>query len=562
MKIMAKLIVLVKPLIHVMVVAILLGVLGYLCAISLTVLAAAGLLTATGVYYVAPLKIILTVLVVAAVIRGFLHYGEQACNHYIAFKLLALIRHQVFAALRRLCPAKLDGQERGNLISIITTDIELLEVFYAHTISPIAIAVITTIVMETVFFQYHWTAGVLALLGYLFVGLAIPLWNGKKTEKEGMEFRQGFGSLNSFVLDSLRGMTETIQYGTGQARKDEIEERSDQLAEMQQYLKKQEGLQRGITNGAILIFDFAMLFLCAWLYRMEIIEFDGALLCSILMMSSFGPVVALSSLSNNLNQTLASGVRVLALLEEEPLVEEVEGKRPTEFDTVCCDGISFSYKKAVMEDDSLINANSDCNHGREEAPEIFRDYSIEIPKGSSIGIHGASGSGKSTLLKLIMRFYDVDSGTIKIGTKEIRDINTADLRHMESYVTQETSLFHDSIANNIAIGRLNAKREEIIEAAKKASIHDFIVSLPKGYDTKVGELGDTLSGGEKQRIGIARAFLHDGPMILLDEPTSNLDSFNEAIIIKTLQESCKDKTVVLVSHRESTMSAVDKVFEM
>lgn len=545
-RIMGQLIGLVRPLLHVMAAAVLLGVFGYLCAIFLTVLAGAGLLHVSGLSHgIEPWKnislaMIFACLGVMAVLRGVLHYGEQACNHYIAFKLLALIRHKVFAALRKLCPAKLDGRDKGNLISVITSDIELLEVFYAHTVSPIAIAVITAGIMEAFFFHYHALAGIFALAGYIAVGVVVPLWNSSKGAGKGMEFRTEFGELNSFVLDSLRGVDETIQYGGGRARAEQMDERSGRLDRKQKEMKVLEGTQRGVTNILILIFSFGMLFLTAWLTIKGEMDFEGTLLCTILMMGSFGPVVALSSLSNNLMQTLASGERVLSILEEEPVIEEVQGMPEQKFGDVECEHLDFAY----------------------EEEQILKDYSISIPRGGSIGIHGKSGSGKSTLLKLLMRFYDPDKGDIRMESRSLSSINTENLRNMESYVTQETCLFHDSIANNIAVARPGASREEIMEAAKKASLHDFVMSLPNGYDTPVGELGDTLSGGERQRIGIARAFLHDAPMLLLDEPTSNLDSLNEGIILKSLRESCRDKTVVLVSHRESTLAAAQKIYHM
>ena len=539
-QIMGKLIGLIRPLMHVMAAAILLGVTGYLCAIFLTVLAGVGILQIMGIWQGVSLTTLFVCLAVIAVLRGILHYGEQACNHYIAFKLLALIRHKVFAVLRKLCPAKLDGRDKGNLISIITTDIELLEVFYAHTISPIAIAVLTSLIMEIFFFRYHVLIGLLALVGYLAIGVLMPMWNSRRGSEKGMEFRTRFGDLNSFVLDSLRGLDETIQYGCGEKREEQMEQKSIELDAKQKEMKKLEGTQRGGTNVLILIFSFGMLFLTTWLHQQGEIGFDAVLLCTILMMSSFGPVVALSSLSNNLMQTLASGERVLSLLEEEPQIEEVSGQATAEFADINCENIDFAY----------------------EEEQILKDYSISIPKGSRIGIHGKSGSGKSTLLKLLMRFYDVDSGVIRMGDRKLSGINTNELRDMESYVTQETCLFHDSIANNIAIAKPGASREEIVEAAKKASLHEFIESLPNGYDTLVGELGDTLSGGEKQRIGVARAFLHDAPLLLLDEPTSNLDSLNESIILRSLKKMGKDKTVILVSHRESTMAVAEKVYQM
>ena len=560
-QIMGSLIGLVKPLLHIMLAAIILGTLGYLCAIFLTILAGQvivhGLLTGAAGMTVpvdnmwlvfTPVKTIITVMIVIAVLRGILHYMEQYCNHFIAFKLLAIIRHKVFAALRKLCPAKLEGRDKGNLISIITTDIELLEVFYAHTISPIAIATLTSIIMVIFIGRYHWLAGLLALAAYLIVGVAIPMWNGKRGIQKGMEFRTNFGELNSFVLDSLRGLDETIQYGQGEKRKEQMSERSRNLAGMQEDLSKMEGSQRSFTNMVILLASFGMLALTIWLYAKGEMGFEGILTCTIAMMGSFGPVVALSSLSNNLNQTLASGERVLSLLEETPLVEEIPG----DVETSGAESKEHGFTGAEAE-------NVTFAYGEEV---ILDNYSLKLQPGKITGIHGASGSGKSTLLKLLMRFWDVQDGSVSVDGTDVRKIPTKHLRDMESYVTQETHLFHDSIANNIAIAKLGASREEIMEAAKKASIHDFIMTLPKGYDTEVGELGDTLSGGEKQRIGIARAFLHECPLILLDEPTSNLDSLNEGIILKSLKESAEKKTVVLVSHRVSTMNVADVVYEM
>ena len=582
--IMGSLIGLVKPLFHIMIAAIILGTAGYLCAIFLTILAGQvivhGILTgemgaaiATETTDVAlsaqtvgitvrnlwlintPVKTIIIIMIIIAVLRGILHYAEQYCNHFIAFKLLAIIRHKVFAALRKLCPAKLEGRDKGNLISIITTDIELLEVFYAHTISPIAIATLTSLIMIVFIGRYHWMAGFLALAAYLIVGVVIPVWNGRRGSQMGMEFRTNFGELNSFVLDSLRGLDETIQYGQGESRKEQMSQRSGNLAKMQRSLNKQEGSQRSFTNMVILLASFGMLALTIWLYGRGELGFEGILTCTIAMMGSFGPVVVLSSLSNNLNQTLASGERVLSLLEEKPMVEEIP-------ENVKDDSVNISENLLDNKSGIFSGAQAQNVTFAYEDEVILDDYSLKLEPGKITGIHGASGSGKSTLLKLLMRFWDVDKGCVSVDGEDVRKIPTRHLRDMESYVTQETHLFHDSIANNIAVGNPGASREEIMEAAKKASIHDFIMKLPKGYDTEVGELGDTLSGGEKQRIGIARAFLHDSPLILMDEPTSNLDSLNEGIILKSLREASEKKTVVLVSHRKSTMNIADTVFEM
>lgn len=534
---MGKMIGLVKPLAHIMTAAVLLGTLGYLCAIFLTITAGHGVLLAMKGQHVT--KYLIT-LVVLAVMRGILHYAEQYCNHFIAFKLLAIIRHQVFAVLRKLCPAKLDGREKGNLISIITTDIELLEVFYAHTISPIMIAILTSLIMVIFIGRFHVYVGIFAVCSYLLVGCVIPLWNGSKGGQKGMEFRSGFGNLNSFVLESLRGIDETIQYGQGKKRKTQISEKSIELGKMQKDLNRMEAMQRAVTDLVILCCSFGMFFLMYHLYQAGNVTFDAMLLATIAMMGSFGPVTALSSLSNNLNQTLASGERVLSLLEEEPMVEELEGEAALSFEGASVEDVTFAYNEEI----------------------ILKDCNINMKQGKVIGICGKSGCGKSTLLKLLMRFWDVNKGNIKISDENVKEIPTKTLRNTQSYVTQETELFHDSIANNIAIGKPGAAREEIIKAAKKASIHDMIMSLPNGYDTEVGELGDTLSGGEKQRIGIARALLHDSPMLLLDEPTSNLDSLNEGIILKSLKEESQGRTVILVSHRESTMGIADEVYHM
>lgn len=537
--IMGQLIGLVRPLLHVMFGAIILGVTGYLCAICITILAGQAVVQG---FSGATMEFgIFRVLILAAVLRGVLHYAEQYCNHFIAFKLLAMIRHKVFAALRKLSPAKLEGRDKGNLISIITTDIELLEVFYAHTISPIAIGVVVSTIMAGFIGSFHAWAGLLAMTGYFLVGAAIPLWNGRKGAEKGMEFRTGFGELNSFVLDSLRGLDETIQYGQGDVRKEGMQAHSKKMSGVQKKLSRLEGEQRSATNFVILMCSFGMLFLSLYLYHQGELSLYGAVTCTIAMMGSFGPVVALSNLSNNLHQTLASGERVLSLLEETPQVEEICGEEDLEsFTGVEMENVFFAYKDEV----------------------ILKHFDMKLAPGCITGIHGTSGCGKSTALKLMMRFWDVQKGHVSIAGKDVREIPTKTLRDTQSYMTQETHLFHDSIANNIAIAKPDATREELMEAAKKASIHQFIMSLPEGYDTKVGELGDTLSGGEKQRIGIARAFLHDAPMVLFDEPTSNLDALNEGIILKSLKESCKDKTVVLVSHRKSTMNIADTVLEM
>ena len=540
LKVMYKLIGLVLPLLHVMVAAITMGVIGFLTAIFIIVLGGVGLLNILGFATALSLKQVIIGIVICAVLRGILRYAEQGSNHYIAFKLLALIRHKVFVKLRKLAPAKLEGKDKGNLISIITTDTELLEVFYAHTISPIIIAFITSVIMTIFIGRYNIFLGVIALVAYFIVGVIIPVWSSNQGDETGQQYRDEMGDLNSYFLSSVRGINDIIQYGVGKERLDEINRRTDELETKQKLLLKQEGSNRAVTDTAILLCSMAMLFAECILYTKGEVNFIQVIIPLIALMSSFGPVVAISNLSNNLFHTIAAGNRVLDLLEEEPAVEEVKGNDVTEFADMKLKNVSFSYDEEV----------------------ILEDFNMDIKQNKIIGIYGKSGCGKSTLLKLLMRFWEVDNGSITIGGKNINEINTSDLRKMQSFVTQDTYLFNDTIANNIGIAKENATMEEIIAAAKKASIHDFIMSLPNGYDSKVGELGGNLSGGEKQRIGIARAFLHDAPMILLDEPTSNLDSLNEGIILKSLMESKENKTIIIVSHRKSTMNIADIVLDV
>ena len=539
--VMAGLIGMIKPMLGIMLLAVLMGCIGNLMATFITVLGGYGLLIVTGYYGKMSLALIITLMAVFAILRGILRYAEQACNHFIAFKLLARIRHQVFAALRKLAPAKLDGSEKGNLISIITSDIELLEVFYAHTISPIAIAVITTVVMCVYLGSMSAWFAVIAACFHVLVGVVIPLWNGKRGSAYGKNYRDSFGKLNTTVLDNLYGLEETIQYERQGERMKVMSEQTDALERVNRTLKNQEKTQRILTDWVILASGVVMA--CAGSYLTERGAIAGyqAVTAVIAMMSSFGPTAALSALSNNLNQTLACGNRVLNLLEEEPAVCDVEVGTEFVSGDITCEQVDFSYGKEP----------------------ILSDFTQVFAKNKIHGILGKSGCGKSTLLKLLMRFYETDGGNIRYGVDNVNAINTESLRKHIAYVTQETFLFHDTIENNIKVAKADATREEVIEAAKKASVHEFICSLPNGYETNVAELGSSLSGGERQRIGIARAFLHDCEVILLDEPTSNIDSLNEGMILKSLQAEKEEKTILLVSHRRSTMGIADEmtVFE-
>ena len=536
--VMGHLLKLVTPLAHIMAFTITMGTLGFLAAIFIMVLGAMGLVNLLNFDTHLSFSGILTALIVLAVARGALRYLEQMSGHYIAFKLLALLRDKVFSSLRRLAFVKLQDKQAGQLVSLVTNDIELLEVFYAHTIAPIMIAFFTSVILLLVFAHLSGWFVLVALAAYLTVGVILPIITTKLAREDGRRYRELVGEMNDFFLDSVRGMKEIQLFGYAKQRLAEIQQRSQKIDTAFERIKDQEAKVRVYTEVAVSVFNIIMLFTGLILFSLDKIDFSAFLIGVILLMSSYGPVIALSNLSSNLLQTLASGERVLGLLAEEPELKDVERAVDLkEVSRIDVENVNFSY-------------------GEEQ---ILSDVSLSVKKGEILGIHGRSGSGKSTLLKLLMRFYDPKSGSIKINGETLPNINTRSLRDNMAYITQQTYIFNETIEENIRLARRDATLEEIMEAAKKASIHDFILSLPQGYQTKMTELGGNLSDGEKQRIGIARAFLHNAPIILLDEPTSNLDSLNEAMILKSLLNVKAEKLIILVSHRQSTMAICDQV---
>ena len=536
--VMGHLLKLVTPLAHIMAFTITMGTLGFLAAIFIMVLGAMGLVNLLNFDTHLSFSGILTALIVLAVARGALRYLEQMSGHYIAFKLLALLRDKVFSSLRRLAFVKLQDKQAGQLVSLVTNDIELLEVFYAHTIAPIMIAFFTSAILLLVFGHLSGWFVVVALAAYLTVGVILPIITTKLAREDGRRYRELVGEMNDFFLDSVRGMKEIQLFGYAKQRLDEIQQRSQKIDTAFERIKDQEAKVRVYTEVAVSAFNIIMLFTGLILFSLDKIDFSAFLIGVILLMSSYGPVIALSNLSSNLLQTLASGERVLSLLAEEPELKDVESAVDLkEVSRIDIENVNFAY-------------------GEEQ---ILSDVSLSVKKGEILGIHGRSGSGKSTLLKLLMRFYDPKSGSIKINGEILPNINTRSLRDNMAYITQQTYIFNETIEENIRLARRDATLDEIMEAAKKASIHDFILSLPEGYQTKMTELGGNLSDGEKQRIGIARAFLHNAPIILLDEPTSNLDSLNEAMILKSLLNVKAEKLIILVSHRQSTMAICDQV---
>lgn len=553
-RVMWRMLGLARPLAGWMVLAVACGVAGFCCATGVPVLAAEAALAAVGAGSLPwAFGVTVAVLAVMAVARGVLHYVEQRCNHYIAFKLLAHVRDLVFGALRRLTPAKLAGSDSGALISTVTADVELLEVFYAHTISPICIAVLMAAVMGVFLGGVHPALAALALASYALVGIVVPVAVSRASGGEGRHSRDLAAGLSGFVLDGLRGLGEVLQYGAGASRLEELDGRSEELVASQRKLRARGAAGQAATTGAIMVLSCAQMLLAASLAGAGLVTAEGAVLATVATFSSFGPFVALANLGSTLQGTLAAGNRVLDILDEEPLVAGVpdsEGRHPG-FDGIAAEDVSFSYAGGASADGASASGEKILDH-----------VSVAVEPGQIVGIQGKSGSGKSTLCRLLMRFWDVDRGRVALSGTDVREVATSALRDAEAFVEQDTHLFHDSIRDNLLIARPGATDEELEVACRAASVHDFICSLPNGYDTMVGELGDTLSGGERQRLGLARAFLHDAPLLLLDEPTSNLDSLNEAQILKSLSDQRGHRAVVLISHRPSTMAIADKAYSM
>ena len=535
-QIFSRLIKLVFPLTVYMICAILMGVAGFLCAIFIPVLSSMALVSLLGYQTLLSVHTIIILLFVCALLRGILRYAEQACNHYIAFKLLARIRDQVFGALRKLCPAKLEVKDKGSLISLITSDIELLEVFYAHTISPICIAFVTSLICVSIQVQFGWIYGLYSLLAYIAVGVVLPVFISKQSRQIGVEYRKEAANLNSYVLESMRGLKESMQYMDTENRLMGLNNQTALLAKREKELKHFQAKTISLTNFCVVLLSLGLCLIHIYMNS----SIDSMIVSSVLQISSFGPVIALANLGSTLSQTIGAGQRVISLLDETPMVEEVENGKEAQFEGVDILDVDFAY----------------------EEEQILKDMNLSIQKNEVIGIQGKSGSGKSTLLKLLMRFWDVSKGKINVDGLNIQTLNTSNLRKNEGYVTQETILFHDTIENNLRVAKPNAAMDEIEAACKKANIHEYIQSLPNGYKTMVEELGSSLSGGERQRIGLARMFLHDAKLVLLDEPTSNLDSLNEGAILKSIYEERKDKTIIFVSHRESTLSHCDRIIHM
>lgn len=541
-KIMASLIVLLGSLAYIMLLAVINGCIGNLCAMGVTVFASVGIAKALGETINMSYGLIIGLAIGCGALRGILRYFEQYSNHYIAFRLLAVLRDKIFGALRILCPAKLEGKKKGGIIAMITSDIETLEVFYAHTISPICIALIVSIaVLLFVGFVSSFYLSAVALVGYLLIGIAIPLLSSAKLKDDGVKYRSEFSGFSAYFLDSIRGIKDIVLNNGAKKRQDVVNEKSTIL------LKETKKMKHNITKFQALIelmvslFIIIALALGIVLVRNDMLSIGKMIIGVVCVFSSFGPIIAVASLPGNLTNTFASGDRVLNLLLEKPMVDEIKNKNDFKYDKLVVSNLNFAYEN---------NQN------------VLNDINMHVNKGEIVGIIGSSGSGKSTLLNLLLRFFEVNNDNIKYSNLDINEINTKSLHQNVTMVSQSTYLFAETIMENLLIAKKDATKEEVINACKMASIHDFITSLPDGYDTLVSALGDNLSAGEKQRLGLARALLRGSDLILLDEPTSNVDSINEGIILKSLKEQKNKKGIILVSHRESTMSIASRIYKI
>lgn len=541
-RIMASLVMLLGSLAYIMVLAVINGSLGFFCAMGVTLFGAVGVAKVMGEAIALSYGWIIALAIGCGVLRGMLRYLEQYGNHYIAFRLLAVLRSRIFRALRTLCPAKLESKQKGSIIAMITSDIETLEVFYAHTISPICIAVIVSLaVFIFVGNIAHWYLALVALLGYAAVGIALPLISSARLKESGVRYRAEFAGFNAFFLDSIKGIKEIVLNNAGESRKAEVDRRSDVLLEETRKMKKDITRAAAATELTVSLAIIAALAVGVLLVGCGMLSVGRMIIGVTAVFGSFGPVIAISALPGNLTQTFASGDRVLNLLSEKPAVEPVENGEEFTFDNLDVRDLSFSYDG--------------------ENP-VLSDICMHAARGEIIGIVGESGCGKSTFLKLLLRFWQKDRGTIAYNGTDIDRIDGASLLDNVTMVSQTTYLFDESIEDNLRIAKPEATQHEIEEACRMASIHDFIMSLPEGYKTRVGALGDNLSAGEKQRLGLARAFLRGSSLILLDEPTSNVDSINEGIILKALREQKRSRSIILVSHRESTMAVADRVYRV
>ena len=578
LRLIARLLKEVGPLRKYMIVACVCGTLGHLAATFLPVFGIAAAFAAVGSpIWNLSVSTALTAMAVCALIRGGMRYAEQFMNHNVAFRLLALFRTKAFAALRRLAPAKLAGKGKGDLIALVTTDVELLEIFFAHTISPIAIAVVTTVVYTLALLTLSAPFAVTLVIAHLTVGVVLPKLFASAVRGIGPELRKESAALDDEMLDDMRGIGEIIRFGQGSARLDSIARRTLSLWGKRLRLSAKNGDFAGLGAVLVMLFTaiaaFLVMTLCTVvstavdmsedLIWMGSVDSNAPALVAafVLLTSSFGPTLALSALPANLTQTFASARRLFALMDETPAVVEQGAERP-EYQGMTMGDVTFGYGSS---------AHTSGGRTSDSASQPVLDHvSLDVPQHGILGIQGPSGRGKSTMLKLLMRYWDPDSGTISLSNIPLPQVDADWRRRVQTMMGQETYLFDGTIRENLTIAcnsddsAASAIPDSVLrEALAKASALELVDALPNGLDTKVGELGGRLSEGEKQRIGLARMFLRDADLVLFDEPTSRLDAYNESVILGSVNNLAEQgSAVVLVSHRDSTMRVADRILRM
>ncbi|MGX6971383.1 amino acid ABC transporter ATP-binding/permease protein [Vagococcus bubulae] len=518
-------------------IAVILGVISYCCVIYIPYVSAVTVMTSSRI---SNFSWLIFSLVMAILFRGIARYGEQYMNHYIAFHTLADVRHELFKKLRTLAPAKLLSRGKGDYIALITSDVEMLEIFFAHTVSPVLIATIMGIGLVTYFSQVHLVLGLIALGAYVLLGILVPSIQYRQAKKIGDDYKTSLSNLNQTVIEMSEGKKDIQQYGLKNQMLQRLRQRGDTLNRVS--LKK-TGQLRNIQWYMELIIALGTI----WFVLLGVtlsVQPDKLIVSSLVFVSSFGPFIPLSMLGNELLSTLSSAKRLRQVMNEKPAVNDVTREEPLykiDFESLSANHVSFSYQ--------------------EDQP-VLQNVNLMFPTKGFIGIQGESGRGKSTFLYLLMRFFDVSKGSININERNIKAVNTRDVYSIEGYMSQTTDLFTGTIRDNIGLGMPNASDELIEQAAKKASVHEWIMSLPNSYDTEIKQGKRDISDGEKQRIGLARLFLHDAPVMILDEPTSHLDYLNEQIILRAIEKERYKRLIVMVSHRETSLSKADNVIKL
>lgn len=516
------------------------GIAGGLAKIGIYTCAGMLLAIAAGLAPGRPIAFPAVMIVICTILIPVTYYYELFKGHDVAYHLLAILRTEMFGEIQRLSPAKLTGERKGDIISTLMADVDTLEIFFAHMIAPIATAVVCTVFSLTFIALKAPSLALIVIPLYAYVGLISPVLIAKAGRGKGRQYRRDLGDLKSYILDSLRGLKEVLIFRNGKERLDNIDERGRRMNRLQLGISRQNALLMSVPSFIIQLSRILAFAVCGALVVKRGLSAYNAVVLMLMVPATFDPLTQLSTSTTGLIQTFGAAERVFALIDEPAQVEDSGTLEfPEKIDTISFEHVSFAYPGTNI--------------------KVLDDFSFSVRGGENVGIMGESGCGKTTMMHLLLRFYDPDEGAVKVNGIDIRRFTLSALRRRISMMEQDTFLFNDSLKNNIKLGKPDATDEEVEAAARRASIHDLIMSLPEKYETMAGELGGRLSGGEKQRIGIARTLLKDSDLLLFDEPTSSLDILNEKGLLKTIDENFSDKTVVMISHRSSTLGACSRV---